>query len=66
MSSMKHRPYEYVTTAGEGTMLSLGVADNFHTVQAYANKDELKSRAAGGPHVTLHHAPASEDCTTGK
>ncbi|RWI35395.1 hypothetical protein [Mesorhizobium sp.] len=66
MSDMKHQRYEYVTTAGQGTMLSLGVADNFHTVKAYANKDELKSQARGGPHVVLHHAPASDDCQTGQ
>lgn len=66
MDPFSTQKYEYVTSVGEGTMVSLGTADNFHSVNAAAARDQLKSRAAGGGHVDLHYEKAPESCVTGK
>jgi hypothetical protein len=66
MDPFAYKPQEYVTTAGPGTMVSLGTADNQHSVEAVFLRDGLKALASGGKKVELHAEPCAKDCATGK
>lgn len=65
-SDLALKPQEYVISAGEGTMLKLGIADNQHTVKAYAEMAIRQSMAANTPRPTIRSAHAGPECKTGQ